>query len=40
MNAESAQSVVQLIESASANMQQMVQSAQASGIGANLDISA
>ncbi len=40
MNAQSAQSVVQLIESANANMQQVVKSAPAPGVGASLDISA
>ncbi len=40
MNAQSAQSVVQLIESANANLQQVVKSATGPGVGASLDISA
>ena len=39
-NASSEQSIVQLIESSSANLEQVVKSAPASGLGANLDISA
>ena len=39
-NAEREQSVVQLIEAASANLQEVVNSATESGVGANLDISA
>ncbi len=37
-NATTEQSVVQLIEAANTNMQQVVQSAASSGIGATLDI--
>ena len=40
MNAQNAQSVVQLIESANANLQQVVKSAPGPGVGASLDISA
>ncbi len=40
MNAGNAQSAVQLIEAANANLQKMVQSALADGVGGNLDISA
>ena len=40
MNAGNAQSVVQLIESANASLQQLVQSSASTGLGANLDISA
>ena len=40
MNAGNEQSVVQLIEAANANLQEAVQSALASGVGGNLDISA
>jgi len=40
MNADNAQSIVQLIESANASMQQLVQSSASTGVGANLDISA
>ena len=40
MNAGNAQSVVQLIEAANANLQKVVQSALADGVGGNLDISA
>ena len=39
-NATTEQSVVQLIEAANASLQQMVNSAASSGIGANLDINA
>jgi len=39
-NASSEQSIVQLIESGSANLEQVVKSTPASGVGANLDISA
>lgn len=38
-NADSAQSVVQLIESANANLQQVVNSATAPGVGDSIDIS-
>ncbi len=40
MNADNAQSIVQLIESANASMQQLVKSSASTGVGANLDISA
>ncbi|MFQ5625633.1 MAG: hypothetical protein ACE5FM_03155 [Methyloligellaceae bacterium] len=40
MNASNEQSVVQLIEAANASLQEVVQSALASGVGANIDISA
>lgn len=40
MNAESEASVATLIESASQNLQQVVKSATAPGVGGNLDISA
>lgn len=40
MNADNAQSIVQLIESANASLQQLVQSSASTGVGANLDISA
>lgn len=40
MNAGNAQSVVQLIEAANANLQKVVQSALADGVGGNIDISA
>ncbi len=40
MNADNAQSIVQLIESANASMQQLVQSSASTGVGDNLDISA
>ncbi len=39
-NASNEQSVVQLIESVNANLEQLVQSAAQSGLGVNLDISA
>ena len=39
-NANAEQSVVQLIESANSNLQQIVNSATSSGIGASLDIRA
>ncbi len=39
MNANNAQSVVQLIESANANLQNVVKSATAPGVGTTLDIS-
>jgi hypothetical protein len=40
MNTDNAQSVVQLIESANASLQQLVQSPASTGVGATLDISA
>ncbi len=40
MNASNSQSIVQLIESANASMQQLVKSSASTGVGANLDISA
>ncbi len=40
MNADNAQTIVQLIESANASLQQLVQSSASTGVGANLDISA
>ena len=40
MNADNAQSIVQLIESANASMQQLVKSSASTGVGVNLDISA
>jgi hypothetical protein len=39
MNADSAQSVVQLIEAANANLQQVVNSATGPGVGESVDIS-
>lgn len=39
-NATTEQSVVQLIEASNANLQQLVNSSAASGVGATLDISA
>lgn len=39
-NANAEQSVVQLLESANTNLQQVVNSATASGVGSNLDIRA
>lgn len=40
MNAGHAQSVVQLLDAANANLQKAAQSGLASGVGGNLDISA
>ncbi len=39
MNADNAQSVVQLIEAANANLQQVVSSATGPGVGGSIDIS-
>ncbi len=40
MNAGNTQSVVQLLEAANANLQKVMQSALADGVGGNIDISA